>query len=58
MGSLKLALINTHLESTAEFTAERVQQLKKTFQVAKDMPSDHTVIFGGDMNLRDKEVSS
>lgn len=52
---MKLNLLNSHLESTAEFSKERTEQLKIGFGKMKSAP-DMTTIFGGDLNLRDKEV--
>ena len=46
--------MTSHLESTASHVDERKRQLKTAFDVLKKQ--DNTVIFGGDLNLRDKEV--
>jgi len=46
--------MTSHLESTASHAAERKRQLKTAFDAIKKQ--DNTVIFGGDLNLRDKEV--
>lgn len=51
-----LTLMNTHLESTAEFADARKLQLGKCFKTCIKEPEDKTVIFGGDLNLRDSEV--
>lgn len=56
IGDMKLQLLNSHLESTAEFSKERVEQLKLAFTKMKGAPSEVTTLFGGDLNLRDKEV--
>lgn len=56
IGPLKLTLLNTHLESTAEHAAERVRQLQRSFKEVMATPKDRVVIFAGDLNLRDKEV--
>ncbi|KAK6641484.1 hypothetical protein RUM44_013196 [Polyplax serrata] len=56
MGKLKFKLLNTHLESTAEHSAERMNQLKIAFDKCELFSTDYTVIFGGDLNLRDKEA--
>ncbi|XP_063231349.1 tyrosyl-DNA phosphodiesterase 2-like [Bacillus rossius redtenbacheri] len=56
IGSLKLKLLNTHLESTAEHAAERVRQLKTGFKMVQEFPENYTVVYGGDLNMRDKEV--
>ena len=52
--SVPLTLITSHLESTASHTAERKRQLKVAFDTMKKQ--GNTIIFGGDLNLRDKEV--
>ncbi len=52
-----MALMTSHLESTAEYSAERVRQLRVALKDMTNAPPDATVVFGGDMNLRDKEVS-
>lgn len=56
MGSLQVTLFNTHLESTADFTAERVRQLQFCLNKVAAVANNRTVIFAGDLNLRDKEV--
>ena len=50
--------MNTHLESTAEHADERMRQLEKCFDIMTKRPEDRTVILGGDLNMRDKEVTS
>lgn len=56
MGSLQMTLLNTHLESTAEFAAERVKQLQSCLKEVAAVANNRTVIYAGDLNLRDKEV--
>ena len=58
IGPLKLQLVNTHLESTADHATERIKQLKDSFKTVQDFPEDYTVLLAGDMNLRDKEVGT
>lgn len=48
--------MNSHLESTTEGSEERKNQLKSVFKRMLNAPEMNTVIFAGDMNLRDKEV--
>jgi hypothetical protein len=55
-GRAKLFLLNTHLESTAEFSEQRKTQLQTCFSHCASFPAEYNVIFGGDLNLRDKEV--
>ena len=49
-------LVTSHLESTKEHGEERKKQMKFSFNAMKETSDDSTVIFGGDMNARDKEV--
>lgn len=58
MGKLKLKLLNTHLESTKEHSEERQQQLSIAFSKCLSFEEDSTIIFGGDLNLREKEVKT
>ncbi|XP_067004501.2 tyrosyl-DNA phosphodiesterase 2 isoform X3 [Anabrus simplex] len=57
IGPLKLQLMTSHLESGMEHTKERLNQLQTAFKMIQKMPENQTVIFGGDLNLRDKELS-
>lgn len=52
----KLCLLNTHLESTKEFSAIRQQQLAHLLRMFDSIDKQHTIIAAGDFNLRDKEV--
>ena len=52
-----MTLHTTHLESTAAHASERKKQLRTLLQHVTDSPNNSTVIAGGDLNLRDKEVS-
>lgn len=56
--NITINLINTHLESTKDFTRTRVRQLKQAFEMSSKFPKEEAVIFAGDLNLRDKEVST
>lgn len=58
IGKVKLNLLNTHLESTAEFTEQRREQMKICFGKMMSASSEMTTIFGGDLNARDKEVAA
>ena len=49
-------LMTSHLESNKNRSDERKRQLQICFKMMKDAPSNFTVIFGGDLNLRDPEV--
>ncbi|XP_063155055.1 tyrosyl-DNA phosphodiesterase 2 [Candoia aspera] len=52
-----LCLMTSHLESTKDHSEERLKQLKLVFAKMAEVPESSTVIFGGDTNLRDKEVA-
>ncbi|CAN7989444.1 unnamed protein product [Ixodes hexagonus] len=51
-----LTLMNTHLESTAEFAEARKVQLKRCIRKGIKEPAERSVIFAGDLNLRDSEL--
>lgn len=48
--------MNTHLESTKEFSAIRQQQLAHLLRMFDSIDKRQTIIAAGDFNLRDKEV--
>ncbi|XP_077990781.1 tyrosyl-DNA phosphodiesterase 2-like [Glandiceps talaboti] len=52
-----LVLMTSHLESTKEHGTERKRQLGKVLKEMSEANPRSTVIFGGDTNLRDKEIS-
>ncbi|XP_065154562.1 tyrosyl-DNA phosphodiesterase 2 [Paramisgurnus dabryanus] len=51
-----LCIMTSHLESCKASSQERLNQLRRVWKWMKEAPQDHTVIFGGDTNLRDWEV--
>ncbi|XP_056377286.1 tyrosyl-DNA phosphodiesterase 2 [Hyla sarda] len=51
-----ICFMTSHLESTKEHSNERAKQLNIVLKKIQDIPPSTTVIFGGDTNLRDKEV--
>ncbi|XP_059172986.1 tyrosyl-DNA phosphodiesterase 2-like [Physella acuta] len=53
---IPMTLMTSHLESTAEYSEERVRQLRMAFKRMNSLSAEQTIIFGGDLNLRDKEV--
>lgn len=53
----KLCLLTSHFESCKAHAEERMKQLRVVMQKMTDAPDDVTVLFGGDTNLRDTEVS-
>ncbi|XP_019379307.1 PREDICTED: tyrosyl-DNA phosphodiesterase 2 [Gavialis gangeticus] len=52
-----LCLMTSHLESTKDHSEERINQLKLVLKMMQEAPESSTVIFGGDTNLRDREVT-
>lgn len=56
VGGNEFCLMTSHLESTREHSAERMNQLKMVFQKMQEAPDSTTVLFAGDTNLRDHEV--
>lgn len=50
--------MTSHLESTREHAKERMNQLKLVLKKMQEAPESATVIFAGDTNLRDQEVST
>jgi hypothetical protein len=50
--------MTSHHESGAEELAskERIEQLKLCFKRMIDAPTHRIVLFGGDLNMREKEV--
>ncbi|XP_053252732.1 tyrosyl-DNA phosphodiesterase 2 [Podarcis raffonei] len=52
-----LCFMTSHLESTKGHSEERLNQLKRVLAKMTEAPESTTVIFGGDTNLRDKEVA-
>ncbi|XP_030737124.1 tyrosyl-DNA phosphodiesterase 2 isoform X2 [Globicephala melas] len=53
----ELCLMTSHLESTRGHAKERMNQLKMVLKKMQEAPESATVIFAGDTNLRDHEVS-
>ena len=53
-----LRLMSSHLESTGQKMAatERQKQFSRAVDMMETAPPEQTVLFGGDTNLRDKEV--
>lgn len=56
LGTTPLCLINAHLESSVEASEERKWQLQSVIKDVINLPDTHTVLFAGDLNLRDKEL--
>lgn len=53
-----VVLLNTHLESMSYSSEVRKVQLRRCFRQCKKEGLEKTVIFGGDLNLRDHEVDA
>ncbi|KAM8967703.1 tyrosyl-DNA phosphodiesterase 2 [Pelodytes ibericus] len=51
-----ICLMTSHLESTKEHSKERLNQLSIVIKKMQAAPSSAIVLYGGDTNLRDKEV--
>ena len=49
--------MTSHLESTKDYKTERKSQLKRALGHMVKVNEDRTAIFGGDLNLRDNEVT-
>jgi len=56
-GSVQFDLLNTHLESTKDHAEERKKQLEQCLGFVSRRPPSSTVIFGGDLNMRDSELT-
>jgi endonuclease/exonuclease/phosphatase family metal-dependent hydrolase len=55
----KICVMNTHLESLRDCKKAKIrkEQLKLCFDHVQQENEERMVIFGGDLNLRDKEVN-
>ena len=51
-------VLTAHLESTKDYSDARKTQLKQCFKYLLGREEDRTVVFAGDLNLRDKEVGN
>ncbi|XP_037552301.1 tyrosyl-DNA phosphodiesterase 2-like [Nematolebias whitei] len=54
----KLLLMTSHFESCKASATERMWQLRMVMKRMSEAPDDETVLFGGDTNLRDYEVTT
>lgn len=54
MKDIECLLMTSHLESCSNHTTERKNQLRRALD--EMVKSEKTVLFGGDLNLRDREV--
>lgn len=54
----KIVLMTSHLESCGEYSGERKRQFSEILDYIKRQNENFNVIFGGDTNLRDKEVKN
>lgn len=56
---IDILLLTSHLESMNHYTTERKNQLKAAFSIMREMQAQQKfAIFGGDLNLLEKEVHS
>ena len=58
-GKAVICVMNTHLESLRQYQYSKIrkEQLKLCFEHVQQEKENLMVIFGGDLNLRDKEVN-
>ena len=54
---IPMTLMTSHLESTKAHAKERMNQMKKCLNTMTEATDDQSVVFGGDMNIRDQEVN-
>ncbi|NWV79629.1 TYDP2 phosphodiesterase, partial [Dasyornis broadbenti] len=57
ISGIELCLMTSHLESTKNHSKERIKQLQIVLKEMQKESQSTTVIFGGDTNLRDSEVT-
>ncbi|KAM4906271.1 LOW QUALITY PROTEIN: tyrosyl-DNA phosphodiesterase 2-like [Sylvia borin] len=57
ISGIELCLMTSHLESTRNHSRERIKQLQTVLTTMQKESESTTVIFGGDTNLRDSEVT-
>ncbi|XP_030911508.1 tyrosyl-DNA phosphodiesterase 2 [Geospiza fortis] len=57
ISGIELCLMTSHLESTKDHSKERIKQLQIVLNEMQKESESTTVIFGGDTNLRDSEVT-
>ncbi|NXD83972.1 TYDP2 phosphodiesterase, partial [Halcyon senegalensis] len=57
VSGIELCLMTSHLESTKNHSKERTKQLQIVLNKMQEESESTTVIFGGDTNLRDSEVT-
>ena len=50
--------MTSHHESCEPAADERIRQLKLCFKTIFGAPKNRIVLFGGDLNMRDNEVSA
>uniref|UniRef100_A0A8C7FGE7 Tyrosyl-DNA phosphodiesterase 2 n=1 Tax=Oncorhynchus kisutch TaxID=8019 RepID=A0A8C7FGE7_ONCKI len=53
-----LCVMTSHMESMKPRSLERQNQLRTVWKTMREQSQDHSVIFGGDTNLRDWEVKN
>jgi tyrosyl-DNA phosphodiesterase 2 len=55
--TVDVCAMTAHLESTADFAKQRMQQLQRALKIMSELDSKYVVFFGGDLNLRDVEIT-
>lgn len=58
IGGVVVNLGNTHLESTSDHAPARLNQMRRVLQYMQQVTSKEPVIIAGDLNTKDKEVTS
>ncbi|XP_064596734.1 tyrosyl-DNA phosphodiesterase 2-like [Liolophura sinensis] len=57
VNNVQCYLMTSHLESMDSHDEERKKQLLVALQAMENVDKDRAVIFGGDLNIRDKEIT-
>lgn len=48
--------VNTHLESTKDYSSHRIEQMSQIHEWCQTIPREEPVVIAGDLNMRDKEL--
>ena len=55
---VRVTVCNTHLESTKEYSRQRMEQLRQLARLVASLPSTDACLVAGDLNLRDSEAAA
>jgi len=58
MKLVDVCAMTSHLESTGDFTKQRVDQLRRCIKEVQNQDENCLVFFGGDLNLRDQDLAA